>query len=85
MQRGRIYKHHGSWLLQFYDDVLVDGKPTRKRKSVKLAPANKEFPTKRSVLLLAEKHLAPANSGQLQPESAVRLTEYIETVYLPAA
>ena len=85
MQRGRIYKHHGSWLLQFYDDVLVDGKPTRKRKSVKLAPANKEFPTKRSVLLLAEKHLAPANSGQLQPESAIRLTDYIEKVYLPAA
>jgi integrase len=85
MQRGRIYRHHGSWLLQFYDDVIVDGKNTRKRTCVKLAPANKDFPTKRSVLLLAEKHLSPVNSGELQPESAVLLTDYIEKTYLPAA
>lgn len=85
MQRGRIYRHHGSWLLQFYDDVLVDGKRTRKRACVKLAPANKEFPTKRSVWSLAEKHLGPVNSGQLQPESAALLTDYIEDIYLPAA
>jgi integrase len=85
MQRGRIYRHHGSWLLQFYDDVLIDGKKTRKRTCVKLAPANKDYPTKRSVLLLAEKHLSPVNSGQLQPESAILLTDYIEKIYLPAA
>jgi integrase len=85
VQRGRIYRHHGSWLLQFYDDVLIDGKQTRKRACVKLAPDNKDFPTKRSVLLLAEKHLAPINSGQLQPESAVLLADYIEKTYLPAA
>ncbi len=85
MQRGRIYRHHGSWLLQFYDDVLVDGERTRKRTCVKLAPVNKDYPTKRSVLLLAERHLGPVNSGQLQPESAVLLADYIEKVYLPAA
>src|ERR1700693_5550030 len=85
MQRGRIYRHHGSWLLQFYDDVLVDGKKTRKRTCVKLAPANKEFPTKRSVLLLAEKHLGPINTGHLQPESAATVADYIQNVYLPAA
>lgn len=72
-------------MLQFYDDVLIEGKATRKRKSVKLAPANKDFPTKRSVLLLAEKHLAPINSGLLQPESAILLSDYIEKIYLPAA
>lgn len=85
MQRGRIYKHNGSWCLQFYDTVIINGVPTRKRHFAKLAPANKDFPTKRSVLLLAEKHLAPVNSGQLQPESAVLLTDYIERIYLPAA
>jgi integrase len=85
MQHGRIYRHHGSWLLQFYDDVLIDGKKSRKRTCVKLAPANKDFPTKRSVLVLAEKHLGPVNSGQLQPESAATVTDYIENVYLPAA
>jgi integrase len=85
MQRGRVYKHHGSWLLQFYDDVLIDGKKTRKRTCVKLAPANKEFPTKKSVWSEAAKYLDPINSGQLQPESAVLLADYIEKVYLPAA
>ena len=85
MQRGRIYRHHGSWLLQFYDDVLIDGKRTRKRTCVKLAPANKDYSTKRSVLMLAERHLAPINSGQLQPESAVLVVDYIEKTYLPAA
>jgi integrase len=85
MQDGRIYKHHGSWLLQFYDDVLIDGKKTRKRTCVKLAPANKDFPTKTSVRPLAEKHLSPINSGQFQPESAILLTDYIENVYLSAA
>jgi len=85
MQRGRIYQHNGSWCLQFYDDILTDGKPTRKRRFAKLAPVSKEYPTKRSVLLLAEKHLAPVNSGQLQPESAILLADYIEDIYLPAA
>jgi integrase len=85
MQHGRIYRHHGSWLLQFYDDVLIGGKKSRKRTCVKLAPANKDFPTKRSVLLLAEKHLGPVNSGQLQPESAATVADYIENVYLLAA
>ena len=84
MQRGTIYKHHGSWLLRYYDEVLLDGKPIRKRATVKLAPVNEEYPSKRSVLLLAEKHLALINSGQLQPESAVRLADYIENIYLPA-
>jgi integrase len=85
MQDGRIYEHHGSWLLQFYDDVLIDGKKTRKRTCVKLAPANKEFPTKKSVWSLAQKHLDPVNSGQFQPASTVPLADYIEKVYLSAA
>jgi integrase len=85
VQRGRIYKHHGSWLLQYYDDVLVDGKKIRKRKCVRLAPANEDYPNKRSVLLVAEKHLAPVNTGMLQPESAVLVADYIEKTYLPAA
>jgi integrase len=85
VQRGRIYKHNGSWCLQFYDDLFVDGKRIRKRHFAKLAPISKEYPSKRSVLILAERHLAPINAGMMQPESAVLLTKYIEDVYLPAA
>lgn len=85
MQRGRIYKHHGSWLLQYYDTEFADGKKTRKRKCVRLAPANGEYPTKKSVESFAVKYLLPANSGQLPSESATRLVDYIQFVYLPAA
>ena len=85
MQRGRIYKHNGAWCLQYYDTVIVDGTPIRKRHFAKLALISKEYPTKSSVRRLAEKHLNPINSGQFQPESAILLTEYIEKVYLPAA
>jgi integrase len=79
MQRGQIYRHNGSWLLRFWD-VSASG---RVRRAVKLAPIDKDYPTKRSVLLLAEKHLAPLNAGQVQPESALSVVKFIEDFYLP--
>jgi integrase len=79
MQRGQIYKKNGAWLLRYWD-ITTTG---RVRKAVKLAPISDEYPSKRSVLLLAEKHLQPINSGQLQPESALLVTDFIENIYLP--
>jgi len=80
MQRGVIYRHHGACFLRYYDV----GSP-RRRRAVRLAPANRDYPNKRSVLLLAEKILAPINSGRLQPESATPVSEFIEKFYLPHA
>lgn len=83
MQRGCIYRHRNCWYVRYYEHVSVNGEKVRKQSCKKLAPFNDDYPTKRSVLLLAEKILAPINSGQLQPESAIRVVDFIENIYLP--
>jgi integrase len=79
MQRGRIYRHHGSWLLRYYD-LTTTGKV---RRAVKLAPVSDLYPTKRSVLGLAENILGPINSRQVQPESSMPVSDFIQNHYLP--
>jgi hypothetical protein len=56
-----------------------------KRVAVRLAPIDKEFPTKNSVRLLADKVLQPINEKRPQPEIAMPLVQFIERFYLPAA
>jgi hypothetical protein len=51
----------------------------------RLAPVSADYPTKRSVLLLAEKILAPINSGTQQPASTQRLADFIEIQYFKHA
>ena len=48
-----------------------------------MASVGKEYPNKNSVVLLAEKHLAPVNTRQLQPESAMLVEDFIKDVFLP--
>jgi len=55
MQRGQIYKKNGSWLLRYWY-ISTRG---RIRRATRLAPVGKDYPNKRSVLLLAEKVLGP--------------------------
>jgi integrase len=83
MQRGSIVKHRSSWCLRYYETVLKDGQPVRKKSFRRLAPVSPEYPSKRSVLLLAEKILAPVNTGLQQPESSMSVVAFIENVYLP--
>jgi len=84
MQRGTIIKHRASWTLLYYDTQYRDGKKKRVRVSKKLAPVGKEHPSKASVRHLADEILAPLNRKQLQPESALLITEYIENHYFPS-
>jgi integrase len=79
MQRGQIYKKNGSWLLRYWD-IQVNSKV---RKVVKLARISPEYPTKTSVLQLAEKILGPLNSKSLQPESSMSVADFIQNYYLP--
>jgi integrase len=51
----------------------------------KLAPIGPAYPDKKSVEPLAWKHLEPINTRLQTPESAILITEFIETVYLPMA
>ncbi len=61
----------------------ANGQPVRKQRCVRLAPANAEYPTKRSVELLADRHLQPINSQVVTPESATPVAVFIEKFYLP--
>jgi integrase len=83
VQRGSIRKHHGAWTLFYYDTVLLDGQRVRKKLSRKLVDFSPEYPTKRSVLVLAEKILQPINSGAQVAESSMTVLNFIENVYLP--
>jgi hypothetical protein len=83
LQRGTIRQHAGSWTLFYYDNVLEDGKRIRKYTSRKLADVSKDYPSKRSVLLLAEKVLAPLNSGLQVAESSMTVLDFIDNFYMP--
>jgi integrase len=83
MQRGVIVKRRQSWTLFYYDVQYRDGKKKRVRVSKKLASLS-EYPSKSSVRHLADEILAPLNRKQLQPESSLKVTEYIEDHYFPA-
>lgn len=84
MQRGTIVKHHGNWTLLYYDVQFRNGAKRRVRVRKKLAAISKEHPTKTSVRHLADEVLAPLNRKQLQPESSLKLSEFIEQTYFPA-
>ena len=88
MQRGTIIrrrlKQGQVWTLFYYDLVFKDGKRKQVRRSKQLAPVSKEHPTARSVRTLADDILSPLNRKQMQPESSLKITEFIEERYFPA-
>jgi integrase len=83
VQDGTVIKHRGFWTLRYYDTQVINGVRVRKRVRVKLAPANDNYPNKKSVELLKLAILTPLNAGQVAPESAMPVTEFIEKFYLP--
>jgi integrase len=85
MQRGYIYRHRNSWLLRYYEWELdaATGQPKRTQRCVRLAPYNADYPNKRAVELLADKHLAPINSKIVTPEGAMAVSTFIDKFYLP--
>ncbi len=84
MQRGTIIKRRGSWTLMYYDLQFRDGKRRRVRVSKKLAKVSGEYRTKASVRQLADDILAPLNRKQLQPESSLKVADYIDDFYFPS-
>ncbi|MGB7498041.1 MAG: tyrosine-type recombinase/integrase [Candidatus Acidiferrum sp.] len=72
--------------MRFYESVIrPDGTHVRKKSFRVLAPVSKDYPNKTSVTSLADKILAPLNSGTLVPESSQRLIDFIDNHYLPEA
>lgn len=85
MQRGTIVRQNGKWCLRYYETVLRDSVPVRKKSFRVLAPIGKDYPSRTSVLTLADKILAPVNAGQSVPESSLTFVAFIDNHYLPWA
>jgi integrase len=81
MQKGRIFKKGNSWFLHFREPIIKDGEKKWRQVIKKLAPADKQYKSERSVEPLAQEYLVPVNSATLRPESTQSLMEFIEKVY----
>ncbi len=68
------------WCLLYRQDEFVDGRRVRKRKRVKLAPANTP---EREVDKIAAEYLRPMNQGLITVGSATSFAEFVDTVYIP--
>jgi integrase len=71
-------------VLRYWEYQIRNGVRTRVNVHKKLAPIGPAYPDKKSVEVLAWKHLEPINTRLQTPESATPLTEFIETIYLPS-
>ncbi|MGA8527370.1 MAG: hypothetical protein WB629_14885, partial [Candidatus Sulfotelmatobacter sp.] len=83
MQKGMIFQRGQSWVLKFYDTVLVNGMPKKKRVLKRLATVGPDYPTATSVETLAAEMLEPVNK-QTAPASAEALASFLEHLYIPA-
>ncbi len=84
-QKGYLFHRYGSWFVRFMDDVRQpDGTIKRKLVCRKLdVPYGGEYRTKKSVQSFAKELLAPINSGLLNPQATMLVSEFVDTVYLP--
>ena len=84
-QKGYVFHRYGSWFVRYRDDVLQpDGTVKHVQVCRKLdVEYGGDFRTVKSVQPFVAEILAPLNSGLLNPQSTMPVTEFVETVYLP--
>jgi integrase len=82
-QKGTIIRKGRAWFLRYYDTVLKDGMPVRKKCCRKLADYCDQYRSVKSVRVLAADFLAPLNAGKVRPESTTPVAQFIESEYLP--
>jgi integrase len=70
------------WVLRYWQDVFENGRRTRQRKRIKLAPATMG---EREVKKIAAEHLRPMNQGLVTIGSATNFTEFVDSVYIPVS
>src|SRR5690242_9486214 len=68
------------WYILTWQDEARNGKRTRKRRRIKLAPATMP---EREVRKIASELLRPINQGLITVGSATTFEEYMEAVYIP--
>jgi integrase len=80
-QHPKPFREGNYWWIKLWTDVVVSGKLQRKRKRIKLAPANKN---EREVQKIAdEEYLRPLNQGLESIGSATNFTTYVNETYIP--
>lgn len=77
-QDPRPFKEGAFWWLLHRQDEVADGRRTRRRKRIKLAPV--EMP-EREVRKIAAEVLRPLNQGLVTIGSATNFNDYTESVY----
>src|ERR1700724_650463 len=83
MQRGEIRrwppKKPKYWQLRYWTTELVNGRPVKKRKAVKLAEISRQYSTVKSVEPLAQEKLLPHNLGTHRPESTDSVNQFLQS------
>lgn len=83
MQTGQIRRVGNCWLLRYYEEVLVNGRPVKRRVARKIATYGERYRTKADVEVLAKEFLAPINARSARPESGDTVLGFIRNTYLP--
>ena len=84
-QKGYLFHQGPSWFLRYCDDVMQpDGTIKRKLVCKKLdVEYGGECRTAKSVQSFVNDILAPLNSGLLNPQSTMLVSEFVDKIYLP--
>ena len=80
-QKGEVYRKRQKWYLRYFDFRVEDGQLERKRLC---RPLGSVIDMKKSQAREEAKNfLATINKPTCRPETAVKLTDFIDSVYLP--
>jgi integrase len=84
-QKGYLFHKRKSWFLRYCDDVTQpDGTIKRKLVCKKIAvPYGGDYRTEKSVQQFVRDILAPVNSGSLNPQSTMLITDFVDKIYFP--
>jgi integrase len=84
-QKGYLYRRCSGWFVRYCDDVMQpDGTIKRKLVSKRLpVDYGGNYRTAKSVQSFVDEILAPLNSGLLNPQATMLVSEFVEKIYLP--
>ena len=80
-QHPKPFREGNYWWIKLWTDVFVAGRLERKRKRVKLGPADTK---EREVLKIVDEYLRPINQNLESIGSATNFTTYVNETYIPA-
>src|SRR6266436_9392470 len=80
-QKGYVFHRYASWFVRYWDTDST-GKRVQVCDKLKVAYGG-EYKTRRSVQPFIDEILAPLNSGLLNPQATMLVSEFVEKIYLP--